>query len=61
MDELVKQLVDEYKSDKLTWHDIQDIVEGQITIKNGTKDYKQNFTEVNEILTKIENQLKGGE
>lgn len=58
MDELVKQLVEEYKSDKLTWHDIQDIVEGQITIKNGTKDYKQNFIEVNEILTKIENQLK---
>ena len=60
MDELVKQLVDEYKSDKLTWHDIQDIVEGQITIKNGTKDYKQNFIEVNDILTKIENKLKGG-
>lgn len=64
MEKLIEKLVAEYKADRITWHDIQDIVEAQLIIRaGGTKEYekipiRERITKENDILTKIENQLK---
>ena len=64
MKDLIEKLVAEYKADKITWHDIQDIVEAQLIIRaGGTKEYDkkpicERIAEENDILTKIENKLK---
>ena len=67
MDELINKLVTEYKADHITWHDIQDQVEAYVLQLDGhglvlDKDiiHKRVLKE-NDILTKIENQLKGSE
>lgn len=65
MEDLIKKLVADYKADKITWHDIQDIVEAQLIIRaGGTKEYnkipiRERITEENDILTKIESKLRG--
>lgn len=66
MKEFIEELVNDYKADKLTWHDIQDIVEGRVAMLHGgvghTKEERiAQFKESDKILTKIENKLKGGE
>ena len=67
MDELINKLVAEYRAGHLTWHDIQDLVEAQLIIKaGGVKAYEEipihkRIQQENDILTKIENKLKGGE
>ena len=67
MDELINKLIAEYRADHITWHDIQDQVEAQLIIKaGGVKAYEEipihkRIQQENDILTKIENKLKGGE
>ena len=66
MDELINKLVAEYKADHITWHDIQDQVEAYVLQLDGhglvlDKDIiHKRVSKENDILTKIENQLKGG-
>ena len=66
MEKFIQKLVNDYKADKITWHDIRDIVEGHIAVLHGGVGYTKEeriaqFKESNRILTKIENKLKGGE
>ena len=66
MQDFIQKLVNDYKADKITWHDIQDIVEGRIAILHGgvgrTKEERiTQFKESDKILAEIENKLKGGE
>ena len=66
MDKLLKELVNDYKADKITWHDIQDIVEGRVAmLRGGVSHTKEEmiaqFKEGDKILAEIENKLKGGE
>ena len=66
MEEFIQKLVNDYNADKITWHDIQDIVEGRVAILHGgvghTKEEMiSQFKESDRILSEIENQLKGGE
>lgn len=64
MEDLIQTLVDDYVADKITWHDIQDIVEAQLVIRaGGVKEYdkipiRERIAEENDILTKIENKWK---
>lgn len=64
MEDLIQTLVDDYVADKITWHDIQDIVEAQLVIRaGGVKEYdkipiRERMAEENDILTKIENKWK---
>lgn len=66
MQDLIQKLVNDYNADKITWHDIQDIVEGHVAILHGgvghTKEEMiSQFKESDRILSEIENQLKGSE
>lgn len=67
MDDFIKDIITDYKKERITWHDIQDQVEAQLIIKaGGVKAYEEipihkRIQQENDILTKIENQLKGGE
>lgn len=66
MDKFIQKLVNDYKADKITWHDIQDMVEGYIAVLHGgvahtNEEIIAQFKESDKILTKIENQLKGDE
>lgn len=60
MDELIQELITDYRASRITWHDIQDIVEGQLMIRaGGGKAYskiplKQRIEEENKILEEIE-------
>lgn len=64
MDELIKQLITDYKADRITWHDIQDIVEGYIMKQDGkgmTLDINVIHNRVlkeNKILEEIERGIK---
>ena len=57
------ELVKDYKANKLTWHDIQDIVEAQLIMQaGGVKEYDkiplhQRIKKETEILEKIEKEL----
>lgn len=42
------------EKENITWHDIQDVVEGFIIGKYGDKDLKETFKKVDNILAKIE-------
>jgi hypothetical protein len=63
-DYLIKELINDYMEGCITWHDIQDIVEGQLIMQEGggTAYYslplKQRIAEENKILEKIERGLK---
>lgn len=66
MEKFIQELVNDYNADKITWHDIQDIVEGRIAVLHGGVGHTKEemiaqFKESNKILTIIENKLKGGE
>lgn len=66
MEKFIQKLVNDYNADKITWHDIQDIVEGHIAVSHGGVGHTKEemiaqFKESNKILTIIENKLKGGE
>lgn len=66
MQDLIQKLVNDYNAEKITWHDIQDIVEGRVAMSHGgvghTKEERMaQFKESDKILTIIENKLKGGE
>lgn len=66
MQDLIQKLVNDYNADKITWHDIQDIVEGRVAILHGGVGHTKEemiaqFKESDKILVEIENQLKGGE
>lgn len=64
MDELIVELVTDYNEDRITWHDIQDIVGGYIAKTYGVIDYntdRDKWREVhrieNDILQAIEAQI----
>lgn len=66
MQDLIQELVNDYNADKITWHDIQDIVEGHIAVLHGGVGHTKEeiiaqFKESDKILAEIEAQLKGGE
>lgn len=66
MQDLIQKLVNDYNAEKITWHDIQDIVEGHVAILHGGVGHTKEemiaqFKESDRILSEIENQLKGGE
>ena len=66
MQDLIQKLVNDYNANKITWHDIQDIVEGRVAILHGGVGHTKEemiaqFKESDRILSEIENQLKGGE
>lgn len=66
MEKFIQELVNNYKADKITWHDIQDIVEGRVAVSHGGVGHTKGemiaqFKESDKILTEIENRLKGGE
>lgn len=66
MQDLIQKLVNDYNANKITWHDIQDIVEGRVAILHGGVGHTKEemiaqFKESDRILSEIENQLKWGE
>lgn len=66
MQDLIQKLVNDYNDDKITWHDIQDIVEGHVAMLHGgvghtKEEMMAQFKESDKILAEIEKQLKGGE
>lgn len=66
MEKFIQKLVNDYKANKITWHDIQDMVEGHIAVLHGGVGHTKEemitqFKESNKILAEIENKLKGGE
>ena len=66
MQDLIQKLINDYKANKITWHDIQDIVEGRVAILYGGVGHTKEemiaqFKESDKILAEIENKLKGGE
>ena len=66
MEEFIQELVNDYNADKITWHDIQDIVEGRVAVLHGGVGHTKEemiaqFKESDKILAEIEKQLKGGE
>lgn len=56
-EKLIKEMIDLYSSDKITWHEIQDIVEGRIS----TGDYKKDFEKENKILSIIDREIRKGD
>lgn len=64
MKQLIEKLIADYKADKLTWHDIQDIVEARIMEQDGkgmTLDINAIHNRVvkeNKILEEIERRIK---
>ena len=66
MQDLIQKLVNDYNDNKITWHDIQDIVEGRVAMSHSgvghtKEDMIAQFRESDKILAEIEKQLKGGE
>ena len=61
---MIKELIEDYKADRITWHDIQDIVEGYLIKQaGGVKAYdkipiRQRVAEENAILEEIERGIK---
>lgn len=56
MKQFVNSLVEDYNHGRVTWHEIQDIVEGKLLSSTNAHDYKI----VDEVLQEIETQLKKG-
>lgn len=63
-DYLIKELINDYMEGCITWHDIQDIVEGCLMKQaGGMKEYskipiRERVAEENKILEKIEKGVK---
>lgn len=63
-DYLIKELINDYMEGCITWHDIQDIVEGQLIIQaGGMKEYskipiRERVAKEDKILKRIERGLK---
>lgn len=64
MDELIQTLVADYNEERITWHDVQDIVGGYIAKTYGIIDYdkdREKWREVhkieNDILQAIESEI----
>lgn len=64
MDELINRLVNDYKANRITWHDIQDMVEAYIMKQDGkgmTLDINvihNRVTKENKILERIEKEIR---
>ena len=60
MDDFINEIITDYNNGSITWHDIQDLVEGYLAKQaGGVKEYrkipiKERLTTENEILRKIE-------
>ena len=63
MDELIQELITDYNEDRITWHDIQDIVEGfLIKEMGGVRAYdeipiRQRVETEDKILKRIEAEI----
>lgn len=63
MDDFIKNIITDYNNECITWHDIQDLVEGYLIKQaGGLKEYekismKERLNTENEILRKIENKI----
>ena len=63
MDDFIKDIITDYNNECITWHDIQDLVEGYLIKQaGGLKEYskipmKERINTENEILRKIENKI----
>ena len=63
MDDFIKSIITDYNEERITWHDIQDLVEGYcIKQAGGFKEYsklpiRERITKENEILRKIESKI----
>lgn len=63
MEELIEELTNEYNEGLITWHDIQDIVEGRLMLlAGGGKEYekipiRERFTKEDKILKEIEKRI----
>lgn len=63
MDDFIKDLITDYNEERITWHDIQDQVEGYlISQAGGLAEYekiptKERINTENEILRKIESEI----
>lgn len=65
MEDLIENLVAEYKADHITWHDIQDQVEAWVIQQDGEgmtmnwETIRVRYTKANIILTEIEKRIGG--
>ena len=63
MDDFIKSIITDYNEERITWHDIQDLVEGHcIKQAGGFKEYsklpiRERITKEDEILRKIESEI----
>ena len=63
MEELIEELTNEYNEGFITWHDIQDIVEGRLMLlAGGYKAYekipiRERFTKEDKMLKEIEKRI----
>ena len=63
MDDFINEIITDYNNGNITWHDIQDLVEGYLAKQTGgVKEYrkipiKERLTTENEILRKIESKI----
>ena len=63
MDDFIKSIITDYNEEHITWHDIQDLVEGYcIKQAGGFKEYsklpiRERITKEDEILRKIESKI----
>ena len=63
MDDFIKDIITDYNEERITWHDIQDIVEGYcIKQAGGFKEYsklpiRKRITKEDAILRKIESKI----
>lgn len=63
MDDFINEIITDYNNGSITWHDIQDLVEGYfIKQAGGFKEYekipmKERLNTENEILRKIESKI----
>ena len=63
MEDFIKDIITDYNEERVTWHDIQDLVEGYcIKQAGGFKEYsklpiRERITKEDEILRKIESAI----
>ena len=63
MDDFIKGIITDYNEERITWHDIQDLVGGYcIKQAGGFKEYsklpiRERITKEDEILRKIESKI----
>lgn len=63
MDDFIKDIITDYNEERITWHDIQDLVEGYCAKQaGGVKEYsktpiRERLATEDEILRKIESEI----